>query len=419
MISGNAMVGQSGGPTSVINSSLCGVIKEAKRQKKIRRLFGAVNGIEGVLNEELVDLFAESMDSINGLKTRPGAALGACRYMIKSDDVNDKDIIRVFDIFKKYDIRYFFYNGGNDSMDTANKIDNAAKKLGYDLRVIGIPKTIDNDLVGTDHCPGYGSSAKYIITSVMEAGIHTASMYTSEPVTIMVTVGRNAGWLPAASCLAKRKPEDAPHIICFPEIPFNKDVFLKEVERVYKAVGGVFIVTGEGLKDMDGNYINAEYEAMALDAFGHPKLGGVAETLKEMIEENLKLKTRWIKPDICQQAAMHLASAVDIREAEMCGRAAVKYGIEGKSGFMVTLERVAGEEYISKTGLIELSSVANVDRLVPIEFINKEGNFVSDKFYSYFKPLIQGEVRIKIKDGFPYYPELQMVRIESTYEEIC
>jgi len=412
-IKGNAIIGQSGGPTAVINSSLCGVIHEARRQDAIVKLYGAVYGIEGIIKEEFIDLFAESEESVNGLKKRPGAVLGGCRFMLKSDDAGDPDVIRIFEVFKKYDIRYFFYNGGNDSMDTANKINSAAKKLGYELYVIGIPKTIDNDLYGTDHCPGYGSCAKYIITSVMEAGIHSKSMATSEPVTILVTVGRDGGWLPAASCLAQRNPEDAPHIICFPEVPFDKDQFLSEVETVYKKNGSVFIVTGEGLKDKNGTYISALYGEMDKDAFGHPELGGVAQTLKQLIENSLKLKTRWIKPDICQQAAMHFASAVDVSEAELCGTAAVKYASDGKSGFMVTLKRQENVTYKSETGLVELSSVANVDRNVPKEFINKEGNFVSEKFFDYMEPLIQGEVKVDMMDGFPVYPDLKMVRINQ------
>ena len=411
-LKGNAVVGQSGGPTPVINASICGVIKECKKHVYINKLYGAINGVEGILNENFIDLFAETNESVEGLKSRPGAALGGCRCMIKSSDINDKDIIRVFEIFKKYDVRYFFYNGGNDSMDTADKINKAAAKLGYELYVMGIPKTIDNDLAGTDHCPGYGSSAKYIITSVMEAGIHTESMYTSEPVTILVTVGRNAGWLPAASCLAKREPKDAPHLICLPEVPFDKNKFLKDVERIYNTVGGVFIVTGEGLRDKDGNYITAKYGEFATDSFGHPELGGLAETLKHIIEQNLKLKTRWIKPDICQQAAMHFASMTDIKEAEMCGRAAVKYVIKGNSGFMVSIERLQNEPYKSTTNMIELSSVANVDRMVPKNFINSDGNFVSDEFIEYMKPLISGENKLVMKDGFPIYPKLKMVKVE-------
>lgn len=412
-LKGNAIIGQSGGPTSVINSSLYGVIREAKKQNAIQNLYGAIYGVEGVLGEELVDLFAEDRDAVEGLKKTPGAALGGCRYMIKSDDPEDKDIKRIFEVFGKYDIRYFFYNGGNDSMDTAHKIHHAAKKIGYELRVMGIPKTIDNDLEGTDHCPGYGSCAKYMITCVMEAGIHTESMYTSEPVTLLVTVGRNAGWLPAASTLARRREGDAPHIICFPEVPFEKEKFVADVERAYRKYGGVFIVTGEGLRDKDGNYINAVMGDLNTDAFGHPVLGGVAETLKQIIEENLKLKTRWIKPDICQQAAMHLAAKTDVLEAEMVGRAAVRFAVEGKSGFMVTLVREPGTGYRCRPGICELGRVANVDRYVPKEFISEDGIWTTPAFVDYCTPLIQGNVSIPMAGGLPDYPKLKRIRLKA------
>ncbi|WP_258359230.1 6-phosphofructokinase [Moorella sulfitireducens (nom. illeg.)] len=412
-LKGNAIVGQSGGPTAVINSSLYGVIQEAKKHSAIRNLYGAIYGIEGVLKEELVDLSAEDRETIEGLKKTPGAALGGCRYMIKSDDPKDRDIKRVFEVFRKYGIRYFFYNGGNDSMDTALKIYNAARKIGYDLHVIGIPKTIDNDLEGTDHCPGYGSCAKYIITCVMEAGIHTESMYTSEPVTILVTVGRNAGWIAAASTLARKREGDAPHIICFPEIPFEKEKFLADVEREYKKYGGVFIVTGEGLRDKEGNYIHAATGDMNIDAFGHPVLGGIAETLKQLIEENLKLKTRWIKPDICQQAAMHMAAKTDVMEAEMVGRAAVRFAVEGKSGFMVTLVREPGTTYKCTPGIIELDRVANVDRYVPKEFISEDGIWTTPAFVDYCMPLIQGDVSIPMKDGLPNYSRLKKIIVKE------
>ena len=410
-LKGNAIIGQSGGPTSVINASLSGVIKEAVKHNFIHRLYGSMYGIEGILNENFVDLFQESRESIHGLRKRPGAVLGGCRYRICSEDIDDSDIKKIFEVFKKLDVHSFFYIGGNDSMDTANKIFQASKKLGYDLQVIGIPKTIDNDLVGTDHCPGYGSCSKYLITSVMEAGIHTKSMATSEPVTIMVTVGRNAGWLPAATCLAKRNQGDAPHIVCFPEVPFYEDAFLEDVERVYRKEGSVFIVTGEGLTDTSGKFISASFGEMAVDTFGHPELGSVAEAMKQMIENKLKLKTRWIKPDICQQAAMHLASVTDIKEAEMCGKAAVKFAEKGMNGVMVTMKRLIGETYKIVPGMIELSSVANIDRMVPREFINQEGNFVSQKFIEYMKPLISGTVKIKMENGFPVYPNLKLVRI--------
>jgi len=242
-LKGNALVAQSGGPTAVINSSLYGMIDEARKYTYIDNVYGAVHGIEGVLKKHIINLNQEEDQVIEGLKRTPGAALGGCRYKIQN-----KDLENIFRIFDSYNIKYFFYNGGNDSMDTADRINRFACKNGYDLRVMGVPKTIDNDLSETHHCPGFGSCAKYVATSVREAGIHTASMYTSEPITILQTVGRNSGWLPGASALAKSKEDDAPHLIYFPEIPFDMERFLVEVEETYKRVGGAFIVVGEGLK---------------------------------------------------------------------------------------------------------------------------------------------------------------------------
>jgi len=406
---GNAIVGQAGGPTSVINASLVGVIQEARRME-IPRLFGALNGIEGILKEQIVDLFAEDERAVEAIQFRPGALLGGCRYRIQSAEPDAPDIQKTFALFKKYDIRYFFYIGGNDSMDTAWKVHTAAQKIGWDLKVIGIPKTIDNDLYGTDHCPGFGSCAKYLITSVVEAGIHTESMYTAEPVTILVTVGRNAGWLAGACGLARRNPREAPHIVLFPEVPFEEKRFLEKVKSVYETVGGVFIVTGEGLRDAEGTYLTARYDGLSMDAFGHPLLGDVPITLKHLIETNLHLKTRWIKPDICQQAAVHMASRVDLYEARMCGEAAVRMAVEEElSGFMVTINRIQGPSYSVQPGKIELSAVANVDRYVPGDFIDGEGFFPSPQFLHYVEPLIQGEVPVSFKDGFPLYPSLHLI----------
>jgi len=411
---GNVLVAQSGGPTSVINASLVGVVQKAK-ELGVQRIFGGLNGIEGILQEKLVVLSAEHPADIEAVQYRPGAILGGCRYQIKDPKPEGSELKRLFSILKKYDIRYFFYIGGNDSMDTAQKIHVAAQKLKVDLRVIGVPKTIDNDLFGTDHCPGFGSCAKYLITSVVEAGIHTASMYTAEPVTILVTVGRNAGWLAGACGLARREKNEAPHIVLFPEIPFEEDRFLEKVKSVYEEVGGVFIVTGEGLRSRAGTYITARYDGLSTDAFGHPLLGDVPITLKHLIEKNLRLRTRWIKPDICQQAALHMASRVDLEEARMCGESAVQLAVQnGESGYMVTIERVEGRgdtTYASRCGKVPLSAVANVDRYVPRHFIDTEGFFPSEEFLHYANPLIQGEVPIRMKDGFPYYPTLRLEHV--------
>lgn len=407
-IKGNILIGQSGGPTAVINSSLYGIIDEAKKIGYIDKIYGAIYGIEGVLNNNLIDLNKEDDNVIEGLKWTPGAALGGCRYKLSSKIVEQhNEIKKIFDVFEKYNIRYFFYIGGNDSMDTADKINNIAKKMGYELNVIGVPKTVDNDLVLTHHCPGYGSTAKYVATSVMEAGLHTASMYTSEPVTILETVGRNTGWLPAASALASNNKIDAPHLIYFPEISFNIDRFLEDVENTYKEVGGVFIVVGEGLKDEKGDYINVQEDEVAIDAFGHPMLGGNSEYLKNIIEKNLKLKSRYIKLDICQQSAMHFASQRDVDDAILVGRAAVQAAINGKSGYMVTLK-----ESKTETGLAELKDIANQEREVPRQWINEEGNYVTEEFLDYVRPLIQGEVKVPLVNGLPEYIRLNKVKVE-------
>ncbi len=405
---GNLLIGQSGGPTSVINSSLYGVIDEARNYKEIDTVIGMLHGMEGALKEDFINLSAQSRETLEGMKLTPGAALGGCRFMIKNTDPEDADNKKLFNIFEKYNIRYLVYMGGNDSMDTADKTSQLARKMNYELQVMGVPKTIDNDLVETHHCPGYGSNAKYVITTVMEAGLHNRSMYTSETVAILTTVGRNTGWLPAASILAKRSPEDAPHLIYLPEVPFDAEKFLEDVKRTVAKIGGAFIVTGEGLMDKNGEYVNVNKNGVATDAFGHPELGGVGEYLKGLVENRLKLRARVIKPDIAQQAAMHCASLTDLKEAEMAGRAAIHAFSQGKSGYMVTYEvEGSGSSYKCSTGLVELHKIANAERKVPACFINEEGNFVKEEFAEYVMPLIQGAVGLKTEGGLPYYTKLE------------
>ncbi|HHT74004.1 MAG TPA: 6-phosphofructokinase [Firmicutes bacterium] len=401
-LKGNALVGQSGGPTSVINSSLYGVIAEARNHSCIENVYGAIHGIEGVLKREIIDLTRQDEGTIQGLTRTPGAALGGCRYRVQ-----DEDLERIFQVFQEYNIKYFFYIGGNDSMDTAHRISEYAKEIGDGvLRVIGIPKTIDNDLPVTHHCPGFGSCAKYVATSVREAGLHTASMYTSEPITILQTVGRNTGWLPGASALARMDEEDAPHIICFPEVPFELNQFLGKVEDTYRRVGGAFIVVGEGLRKADGSYVSAQADEVGTDAFGHPMLGGASDYLREAIEKNLKIKARNVKLDICQQAAMHFASARDVKDAIAVGRSAVKAAVDGKSGYMVTLLEEEGA-----TSFSELEKVANLEREVPREWIDPSGSYVTTEFLNYARPLIQGEVEVKIRAGLPAYVKLRKIMV--------
>ena len=385
----------------MINSSLYGVIA-SQNHSCIENVYGAIHGGEGVLKREIIDLTRQDEGTIQGLTRTPGAALGGCRYRVQ-----DEDLERIFQVFQEYNIKYFFYIGGNDSMDTAHRISEYAKEIGDGvLRVIGIPKTIDNDLPVTHHCPGFGSCAKYVATSVREAGLHTASMYTSEPITILQTVGRNTGWLPGASALARMDEEEAPHIICFPEVPFGLNQFLGKLEDTYRRVEGAFIVVGEGLRKADGSYVSAQADEVGTDAFGHPMLGGASDYLREAIEKNLKIKARNVKLDICQQAAMHFASARDVKDAIAVGRSAVKAAVDGKSGYMVTLLEEEGA-----TSFSELEKVANLEREVPREWIDPSGSYVTTEFLNYARPLIQGEVEVKIRAGLPAYVKLRKIMV--------
>lgn len=408
---GNCIVAQSGGATAVINQSLCGVIQEAQKQQEIEGIYGARNGILGLLKEELIDLRKEKISTIDALAATPGAALGGCRYRLKSWDESTEDLKRIIKVCRRYNLQYFFYIGGNDSMDSANKVDEAAKRMNYRLKVIGIPKTIDNDLAFTDHCPGFASAAKYLAISVMEAGRHLESLYNSETVAILETLGRNTGWLAGSCALAKRSEEDAPHLIYFPEIPFSLDEFIEDVKEVYHKIGGVFIVVSEGLRDKRGNYVCARKDRVSTDAFGHPELEGISDYLKEVLESRLKLKTRTIKPDICQQSAVHFASRVDMEEAYLVGKEAVKLALEGKSGYMITINRGKGKVYERKISAARLSLVANMEKKVPLKWITKKRNFVTKEFIEYVRPLIQGEVSLPTQNGLPCYTRLEKSRI--------
>jgi len=404
----NLLVGQSGGPTAVINSTLYGVI-HAARDAGIHGIYGAVNGIEGLLQGKIVDIESEPPELIEELKFTPGAALGGCRYKLPAENSPEGKVAlkRVFDVFQQYEIGYFIYIGGNDSMDTADKIAREAERRGNDIKVIGAPKTIDNDLVGTYYCPGFGSAAKYVAVSTREAGIHAVSMTTSEPVTILETVGRESGWLAASATLARTKEGDAPHILCLPECPFDFNNFVDKVRAIYNKQGWVFIVVGEGLRDPNGNYVSADTEAVSVDAFGHPALEGISFTLKQIIESKLNLKTTTIKLDICMQSAMHFASLRDSKDAIMVGREAVHAATRGLSGMMVALVPQIGKDE-SSTQLVPLHYVANSERKLPPEWIIEDGYDVSYEYLSYVRPLIAGQVEIPIIDGLPVYSRLRL-----------
>ncbi|MCW3490004.1 6-phosphofructokinase [Dethiobacter alkaliphilus] len=397
---GNAVVAQSGGPTAVINNSVCGVIQEWNKKGAPGKLFGARFGIKGVLGEELVALPSTDDPFVTGLMHTPGAALGSCRHKIK----DEQEYLDLINVFKKHNIRYFFLVGGNDSMDTCNKVYQLSHKVNYEMRVIGIPKTVDNDLPHTDHCPGYGSAAKYLATTVMETGLDLRGIISNNKIVILEAMGRHAGWLAAAGALAKREPNDAPHLIYLPEVAFSKEKFLQDVKTVYEQVGHVYIVASEGLVDEHGNYVCADDKK---DGFGHVQLGGLADTLKSFIEAEMSVKVRCNILGSSQRAAMHYASLTDSQEANMVGAEAVKLAVQGKSGLMVTLERDDTDGYKCSAGCVDLSKVANVEKTFPLEWITPEGNFVTEEFIKYALPLIQGEVHIPTKNGLPDFCSLK------------
>ena len=416
-LAGNLLVAQSGGPTAVINASLAGVIQEAGRHECIEEIFGGSNGILGVLNEDLIDINDQKAKTIAGLRYTPAAALGTCRYKIdfkKKPDQAARDMDRLFEVFQAHNIRYFFYLGGNDSQDTSHKIHDEAVKRAYDLRIIGVPKTIDNDLPHTDSCPGYGSVIKYNAATVMEVGLDVGGMATDDGSCCIVEVmGRSAGWIAAGSVLAKRAPADPPHIVLLPEVPFQEDKFLAKVKEVVESHHYCIVVVGEGAKDAQGHELGAD--KTRLDAFGHPILSGAAEELAEIVQGKLELKTRTVKLGYAQRAAAHFASATDADNAHACGVAAVKAAVEGQSGFMVKIVRDAGANGSIKwtTGLQPLGDIANVEHFIPRDWISEDGFLPNEKFVEYARPLIEGEVKFPLEGGLPKYVALDPARIEK------
>jgi 6-phosphofructokinase len=417
-LAGNLLVGQSGGPTSVINASLAGVIQEAGRHETIEEIYGAANGILGILNEDLIDINDEKAKTIAGLRFTPAAALGTCRYKVdfkKNPEKAAKDMDRLFEVFQAHNIRYFFYIGGNDSQDTSNKIHEEAVKRNYELRVIGVPKTIDNDLPFTDSAPGYGSVIKYCATTVMEIGLDVASMATDDGSCCIIEVmGRSAGWCAAGTVLAKRgQTANPPHIILLPEFPFEEEKFLSKVKEVIAAHKCCVVVTGEGIKYPNGEEVGAD--KTRLDSFGHPVLSGAAEKLKQIVQEKLKTKTRTVALGYAQRAAEHCASLTDSNNAFACGEAAVRAAVSGQSGFMVKIARDTQSDGSVKwsTGLQPLSDVANVEHFVPRELISDDGFLPNEKFVDYAKPLIEGEVKIPVEAGLPKFVALEKSPVEK------
>ncbi|MDF2520138.1 MAG: 6-phosphofructokinase [Clostridia bacterium] len=413
---GNCLVAQSGGPTSVINASACGVIQEAFKTGQINEVYGALNGIAGVLNEQLFSFNQESPEEIELLKVTPASALGSCRYKLKSLDQSEGDFRRVIEVFKAHNIRYFFYIGGNDSMDTAHKVSQYAQKVGYELKSIGVPKTIDNDLPVTDHTPGFGSAAKFIATSVKEVGLD-ARVYNYNTVTICEIMGRNAGWLTASAALAKKYEDEAPHFVYLPEIPFSFEQFDKDVRYALENYNYAVVAVSEGIKNEEGKYISELIaENHMKDAFGHVQLGGVSSILEAYVSQNICKKVRTVNYSTTQRSAAHWASLTDNEEAYLCGQMAVRYAIEGHTGKMVGLFRENTPEYKCTTQLIDLDDVANQEKSIPREWISEAGNNLNQEAIDYITPLIMGEVKIKMENGIPRYCRLQKKLIKQKLE---
>jgi len=409
---GNCLVAQSGGPTAVINASVAGVVSEALNHECIEEIYGGMNGVLGILKEELIDLAEESQQNIRGLRYTPASALGTCRFKLK----RDQEYERIIEVFEAHNIRYFFYCGGNDSQDTADKISKLAQKKGYELRVIGVPKTIDNDLVTTDHCPGYGSVVKYLCSVVRESALDHEAMGQHDLVSIIEVMGRNAGWIAAGTTLAKSKdnPNDAPHLIYLPELPFSKDKFIEDVQNVLKKNRYCMVVVGEGLVDKDGNYV--ANSASGQDAFGHQQLGGVGDFLASFVEQNLAVKARSCKLGIGQRAAAHCSSQTDNDEAFMAGQAAVRAALAGETDKMVILVRGEGDTYSCETGLAPLSEIANGVKEIPHDWISEDGVSMTAKFIKYAQPLISGEVQVPFENGVPAYVRLSKKRVRKVLD---
>jgi 6-phosphofructokinase 1 len=379
---GNLLIGQSGGATAVINASLAGAVQEAMRSDQINGIYGALHGIEGVLKRQIIDLRQESADTWSRVQITPSAALGSCRYKLQPEDP-----ARAIESLRALDVRYFLYIGGNDSADTAHRLALAAQEVDYDLRVIAIPKTIDNDLPITDHCPGYGSAARFIARATMDSALCTEAIPHHYPVKVIEVMGRDAGWLAAASALGKERPEDAPHLIYTPERPFSRERFLADVREVHQAVGYVIVVAAETIRDEQGQSLGAAF-AQGADAFAHPLLGGAAQHLVELVKAELGLRARFDKPGDLQRMSSMDISFADHSEALMVGSAAVRAALHGVSNKMVTLERQPGPDYHCQTGLADLEAIANAQKLLPDTFLDDAGTGVTQAFYDYALPLI-------------------------------
>ena len=406
-LKGACIIGQSGGPTSVINASAQGVIQAALASPQITRVLGAAHGIKGVLADQLYDMGQEDPRELDLLQFTPSSALGSCRYKLADPDVDDTDYKRILEIFKKYDVRYFFYNGGNDSMDTCNKISKYMQRVGYPCNIMGVPKTIDNDLSGTDHCPGYGSAAKYIATSCMEL-YQDARVYDTGTVVIVEIMGRHAGWLAGAAGLASWAGS-GPDLVYLPEVDFDMEAFVADVKRIYEATGNCLVAVSEGIHYADGTFVS-EAKTSATDGFGHAQLGGLAVMLADVIKQRMGVKVRGIELSLLQRCGAHLASATDVQEAYLVGKAAVEAAVSGTTDHMVGLDCIRNESgYHCQTKLVTLTQAANTERKVPRDWINEAGNGIQQGFVDYALPLIQGELTRPQENSLPRFAKLKKV----------
>jgi len=407
MSGNNIFYAQSGGVTAVINASACGVIETARAHPQLGKVYAGRNGIIGALREELIDTSFEKKETIAALRHTPAGAFGSCRYKLKSVDENRAEYERLIEVFKAHDIGYFFYNGGGDSQDTAHKVSQLSQEINYPITCIGIPKTVDNDLPITDNCPGFGSVAKYVAVSIREAGLDVASMCeSSTKVFVMEVMGRHAGWIAGAAGLAAEQEGDAPHIIIFPEIAFDKEAFLAKAKSCVDQYGYCAIVVSEGAHYEDGTFLA---DQGTTDAFGHAQLGGVAPTLANMLKDALGYKYHWAVSDYLQRAARHIASGTDVEQAYAMGKAAVEFALAGKNAVMPTVVRDSSSPYRWHIGEADLADVANVEKMMPRDFITEDGFGITAAAKEYFAPLILGEDYPPYKNGLPDYARLQKI----------
>jgi 6-phosphofructokinase 1 len=402
----NAFYAQSGGVTATINATACAVIETARRHRnQIGKVYAGRDGIIGALTEDLIDTSKESAAAIHALRHTPGGAFGSCRYKLKRPEESRAQYDRLIEVFKAHDIGYFFYNGGNDSADTSHKVSQVAQALGYPLICVGIPKTVDNDLALTDCCPGFGSVAKYVATSIREAGYDVASMArTSTRVFILEVMGRHAGWITAACGLAQDREGEAPHILLFPEIPFDEERFLARVSETIAKFGYCTVAVSEGLRRLDGKFLS---ESGLRDAFGHAQLGGVAPLLAQLVQDRLKQKYHWAVADYLQRSARHIASKTDALQSYAVGKAAVELALKGRSGVMPIIVRRSSKPYRWAIGVADLKDIANKEKMMPRDFITEDGFHITAKCRQYLEPLVLGEDYPPYRNGLPAYVKLK------------